>query len=196
MASTITLDEPTPIAADFPESFMPGEREILGLEMQEKTPENVVLSYQLAGPSQRYVAYLIDFLIRMMMLIAIFFFIIAPMMSLMMPGAMIGLFLVISFLNTWGYYTISETFFKGKSIGKHACGLRVIREGGYPITFWPSLLRNLARSADSIILYGVGITSMLMTRRFQRLGDLLAGTVVIQERTLALPRKPVILNKI
>ncbi|WP_417385281.1 RDD family protein [Gimesia sp.] len=196
MASTITLDETTPIAADFPESFIPGKREILGLEMQVETPENVVLSYQLAGPSQRYVAYLIDFLIRMMMLLAIFMFFIAPMSSVMMPGAMIGLFLIISFLNTWGYYTISETFFKGKSIGKHICGLRVIREGGYPITFWPSLLRNLARSADSIILYGVGITSMLLTRRFQRLGDLLAGTVVIQERTLALPRKPIILNKI
>lgn len=196
MASTITLDETNPATADLPEPFIPGEREILGLEMQVETPENVVLSYQLAGPSQRYVAYLIDFLIRTMMLGAIFMFFIVPMMGLLMPGAMLGLFLVIMFLNTWGYYTISETFFKGKSIGKHVCGLRVIREGGYPITFWPSLLRNLARSADSIIFYGVGITSMLLTRRFQRLGDLLAGTVVIQERSLELPRKPIILNKI
>lgn len=196
MASTITLDETSPAADDVAEPFIPGNREILGLEMQVETPENVVLSYQLAGPSQRYVAYLIDFLIRTMMLVAIFMFFIAPLMELLMPGAMLGLFLVIMFLNTWGYYTISETFFKGKSIGKHACGLRVIREGGYPITFWPSLLRNLARSADSIIFYGVGITSMLLTRRFQRLGDLLAGTVVVQERSLELPRKPIILNKI
>ena len=130
------------------------------------------------------------------MLVGILIFFIAPLSGVMMPGAMMGLFLVIMFLNTWGYYTISETFFKGNSIGKHACGLRVIREGGYPITFWPSLLRNLARSADSIILYGVGVTSMLLTRRFQRLGDLVAGTVVIQERSLTLPRKPIILNKI
>ncbi|WP_417391139.1 RDD family protein [Gimesia sp.] len=196
MESTITLNETNPASADFPESFQYGERPLLGLEMQVETPENVVLSYQLAGPSQRYVAYLIDFMIRSIMLVGILIFFIAPLSNVMMPGAMMGLFLVIMFLNTWGYYTISETFFKGKSIGKHACGLRVIREGGYPITFWPSLLRNLARSADSIILYGIGMTSMLLTRRFQRLGDLVAGTVVIQERSLTLPRKPIILNKI
>lgn len=116
--------------------------------------------------------------------------------GIVLPGTAIGIFLVIMFLNTWGYYTISEGFFKGQSIGKHICGLRVIRDGGYPITFWPALLRNLVRSADSIIFYGIGITTMLLTRRFQRLGDLVAGTVVIQERSLHLPRKPVILNKI
>ncbi|QGQ27618.1 RDD family protein [Gimesia maris] len=78
MASTITLDETSPATDDVVEPFIPGNREILGLEMQVETPENVVLSYQLAGPSQRYVAYLIDFLIRTMMLVAIFMFFIAP----------------------------------------------------------------------------------------------------------------------
>jgi len=119
-----------------------------------------------------------------------------PLLGIVLPGTAIGIMLVLMFLNTWGYYTISEGFFKGQSIGKHFCGIRVIREGGYPITIWPALLRNLVRSADAIIFYGIGVTSMILTRRFQRLGDLVAGTVVVQERTLSLPRKPVILDKI
>ena len=167
----------------------------LSLDMQIETPENVILTYQLAGPAQRYLAYLIDLIIRMVVMIGLLMFVM-PMMSLVLPGTALGLFLVLMFLNTWGYYTISEGFFKGQSIGKHFCGIRVIREGGYPITFWPAVLRNLVRSADAIMFYGIGITSMLLTRRFQRLGDLAAGTVVIQERSLKLPRKPVILDKI
>ncbi|MEQ8853280.1 RDD family protein [Gimesia sp.] len=167
----------------------------LSLDMQIEIPENVILTYQLAGPAQRYLAYLIDLIIRMVVMIGLLMFVM-PMMSLVLPGTALGLFLVLMFLNTWGYYTISEGFFKGQSIGKYFCGIRVIREGGYPITFWPAVLRNLVRSADAIMFYGIGITSMLLTRRFQRLGDLAAGTVVIQERSLKLPRKPVILDKI
>ncbi|MFH1304102.1 MAG: RDD family protein [Planctomycetota bacterium] len=162
--------------------------------MQIETPENVVLTYQLAGPAQRYIAYMIDLAIRLAIMFGVMM--VVPMMGIVLPGTAMGLLLVMMFLNTWGYYTISEGFFKGQSIGKHFCGLRVIRDGGYPITFWPALLRNLVRSADAIVFYGIGITSMLLTRRFQRLGDLVAGTVVIQERSLTLPRKPVILNKI
>ena len=167
----------------------------LSLEMQIETPENVILTYQLAGPAQRYLAYLIDLMIRMAALFGLMMFV-TPMLSIVLPGTAVGLFLVMMFLNTWGYYTISEGFFKGQSIGKHLCGIRVIRDGGYPITFWPAVMRNLVRSADSIMFYGIGITSMLLTRRFQRLGDLAAGTVVIQERSMKLPRKPVILDKI
>jgi uncharacterized RDD family membrane protein YckC len=167
----------------------------LSLDMQIETPENVILTYQLAGPAQRYLAYLIDLIIRSGTFYLLIKFVL-PILMLILPGTTAGLFLLLMFLNTWGYYTISEGFFKGKSIGKHFCGIRVIREGGYPITFWPAVLRNLVRSADAIMFYGIGITSMLLTRRFQRLGDLAAGTVVIQERSLKLPRKPVILDKI
>ncbi|QDT95199.1 RDD family protein [Gimesia aquarii] len=194
MISTITSDETVPTSANFPQQNFTAQREVLSLEMKIETPENVVLTYQLAGPAQRYIAYMIDLAIRLAILFGAMMVI--NMIGIVLPGTAIGIFLVIMFLNTWGYYTISEGFFKGQSIGKHICGLRVIRDGGYPITFWPALLRNLARSADAIIFYGIGITSMLLTRRFQRLGDLVAGTVVIQERSLKLPRKPVILKKI
>lgn len=194
MFSTSTIGETNTISAVISAMDNSTQREILGLEMQIETPENVVLTYQLAGPAKRYIAYIIDLAIR----VAITFgmMIVIPLLGIILPGTSMGILLVLMFLNTWGYYTISEGFFKGQSIGKHFCGIRVIREGGYPITFWPALLRNLVRSADAILFYGIGFTSMLLTRRFQRLGDLVAGTVVIQERTLSLPRKPVILDKI
>ncbi|MCA9013946.1 MAG: RDD family protein [Planctomycetaceae bacterium] len=194
MTSTVAINQTNAASADFPQEAHAHPRKILGLEMQIETPENVILTYQLAGPAQRYIAYMIDLVIRMLMVFGMM--IITPMLGIVLPGTAMGIMLVLMFLNTWGYYTISEGFFKGQSIGKHFCGLRVIRDEGYPITFWPALLRNLVRSADAIIFYGIGITSMLLTRRFQRLGDLVAGTVVIQERSLTLPRKPVILDKI
>jgi uncharacterized RDD family membrane protein YckC len=195
MATVTSKVEPTQTSTVYREEVFANQPQKLSLEMQIETPENVILTYQLAGPAQRYLAYLIDLLIRMVTMFGLLMFV-TPMLSMVLPGTALGLFLVMMFLNTWGYYTISEGFFKGQSIGKHVCGIRVIRDGGYPITFWPAVLRNLVRSADSILFYGIGITSMLLTRRFQRLGDLAAGTVVIQERSVKLPRKPVILDKI
>jgi len=194
MISTATSEATSQTSDPAPQKDHSVRRTVFGLEMQIETPENVVLTYQLAGPAQRYIAYMIDLAIRMAILIGMMMVI--PMLGIVLPGTATGILLVMIFLNTWGYYTISEGFFKGQSIGKHFCGLRVIRDGGYPITFWPALLRNLVRSADAIVFYGIGVTVMLLTRRFQRLGDLVAGTVVIQERSLSLPRKPVILDKI
>ena len=194
MISTATSEATSQTSDPAPQKDHSVRRTVFGLEMQIETPENVILTYQLAGPAKRYLAYMIDLAIRVALTFGMVF--VFLMLGIVLPGTSMGILLVLMFLNTWGYYTISEGFFKGQSIGKYFCGIRVIRDGGYPITFWPALLRNLARSADAIIFYGIGFTSMLLTRRFQRLGDLVAGTVVIQERTLSLPRKPVILDKI
>lgn len=195
MATVTSKLEQTQTFPVDPAQGLPERPRKLSLDLQIETPENVILTYQLAGPAQRYIAYLIDLLIRIMVITGLILFVM-PLFGLVLPGTSMGMFLVLMFLNTWGYYTISEGFFHGRSIGKYFCGLRVIREGGYPITFWPALMRNLVRSADAFIFYGIGITSMLLTQRFQRLGDLAAGTVVIQERSNKIPRKPLILDKI
>lgn len=169
----------------------------IGLDLHVETPENIVLDYQLAGPAVRCAAYLIDLLVRIVAMVAIsvvLFCFGAPFL----PGTMSGLWFVLLFLNEWGYFVFCEGFFRGKSIGKHALGLRVVQEGGYPITFWSAMLRNLLRFPDAMpyLLYGVGFFSTLLTRHFQRLGDLAARTVVITERHVVLPREPVILEKI
>ncbi|MEX2287363.1 MAG: RDD family protein [Planctomycetaceae bacterium] len=168
----------------------------LTLQLRIETPENVVLNYQLAGPAPRLLAYLIDFGLRVASMGGLCVAL-TPLAALF-PGSAVGFWFVAWFLNSWGYYAISEGFFKGKTIGKHALGLRVIHEKGHPITFWPAVLRNLVRAADGLpyFLHGIGFVSTLLTRNFQRLGDLAARTVVIAERVVVLPTEPVILERI
>jgi len=169
-----------------------------------ETPENVVLDYQLAGPSVRAAAYAVDFAVRIGIFMILAIFIGIASAGAFMPLLGVGFLFVLRFVVNWFYYVISEVFFRGKSIGKHAFGIRVIQTRGYPITFWPSCLRNLLRAADAlpvmlygfVFTYGVGFLTMLLTKRSQRLGDLAAGTVVITERSVHLPREPIILERI
>jgi len=177
-------------------SKAPREVPHIGLDLHVETPENVLLAYQLAGPSVRSIAYLLDLIIRVAFMWVLTFFL-TPL-QVFFPGTTMGFLFVVWFLNGWGYYVACEGFFKGKSFGKHVMGLRVIQEGGYPITFWPSVLRNFVRAADGMpfFLSGVGFTTMLLSKNLQRLGDLAARTVVITERPVVLPEEPIILEKI
>jgi uncharacterized RDD family membrane protein YckC len=172
--------------------------EPVGLEIRVETPENVVLTYQLAGPSVRCTAYFIDLLLRIGLMWVLSILLSLTGLSSFLPGMSTGLYLLAWFFNSWGYYVFSEGLFRGQSVGKHMMGLRVIRQGGYPITLWPAVVRNFIRAADSLpfLLNGVGFVSMLVTRNMQRLGDLAAGTVVITERRVVLPKEPIILEKI
>lgn len=166
-----------------------------------ETPENVVLTYRLAGPAARLLAYLVDFLIRAALLFAMYLLAIAGALA-GLGGISIGMFLLLIFFLDWAYYGISEGCFRGKTIGKFIFGLRVIQEEGYPITLWGALLRNIVRAADSMPFYvifpfyGAGFITMLAAGKFRRLGDLVARTVVIEERRVSVPREPIILEKI
>jgi hypothetical protein len=98
-----------------------------------------------------------------------------------------GFVLVVAFVMEWGYYVFFETMGDGRSPGKRALSLRVVKEGGYPIGFIDSVLRNLLRAADILpVGYLLGLLSMAGDARFRRLGDRVAGTmVVVEERALA-----------
>ena len=161
-----------------------------------ETPENALLTYRLAGPAVRLQAYLVDLLIRVAVL-----FVCACLFSMagafVSAGVSAGLYLVLWFVFDWFYFGLSEGLFRGKTMGKHLYGLRVIKEEGYPITLWAALLRNFVRAADSLpMLYGVGFLTMLIAGQFRRLGDIVARTVVIEERRVRVPREPIILEKI
>jgi uncharacterized RDD family membrane protein YckC len=176
----------------------------LSLDLRIETPENVVLTYQLAGPAARLGAYLLDLCVRLLIWgVGMLLF---SAMQWSLPGLGMGSFFLIWFLAEWAYYVLLEWAFSGKSIGKGALGLRVVHERGHPISIWWSMLRNLLRCADGlpflvlgdtyIPVYGVGLITMLLSPHMQRLGDLVAGTVVISERHLLLPREPIIIEKI
>ena len=84
---------------------------------------------------------------------------------------------------TWGYGAFCEAFFNGQTLGKRAVSIRVVSEQGVPITGAQAVLRNLVGAVDGLVpfFYLLGLSSMLLTPRFQRLGDLAAGTMVVVE---------------
>jgi hypothetical protein len=82
----------------------------------------------------------------------------------------------------WGYYVVLETTGDGRSPGKRALSLRVVRDGGFPVGFVDSVLRNLLRAADFLpVGYVLGLVAMSGDPRYRRIGDRVAGTLVVIE---------------
>jgi len=152
--------------------------------------EGVEIRLRMAGPMLRAGAYLIDLFIRGTVLglggIAL------GVAGIAVGGRVAGgLMLLAWFLLDWLYPVFFEAGKRGATPGKRAVGLRVVQATGSPITFGQAVVRNFLRFIDGMPLftYAFGVTSCLSSRRFQRLGDLAAGTVVIYDR---MPPQPVI----
>ena len=153
------------------------------------TPEGVSLSVVLAGLGSRFVAYLIDFAIQVALFVGFILIVGATQAggdetTRLIVGGSTALFVLLDF---FGYFVVFEMLTSGRSIGKMANGLRVVRSDGSPEGFWASLLRNALRFIDMIPFpfYAVGSVLILATSRNQRLGDLGGSTVVIRDRTAA-----------
>ena len=148
--------------------------------MSIATPEGVELDLVLAGAGSRFIAGLLDALLRGATLLALF--VLAAMSGISEVGAVVLLSLG-SFLVLFGYDVLFELAAGGRTPGKRWTGLRVVGLDGGPVTVGSSVVRNLLRIVDALPgPYLVGILLVALTRRHQRLGDLVAGTVVIRER--------------
>lgn len=167
---------------------MTSEAEKLDTLQTVELAEGIEIRLRMAGPVLRAAAYLIDILIRLgvMLLVGIVLGLVGIGVGSKVTA---GLSLLIWFLMDWIYPVIFESGRRGATPGKRAMGLRVVQASGSPITFGQSVIRNFLRFLDCMPLftYGFGLTSCLATKRFQRLGDLAAGTVVIYDRIPALP---------
>lgn len=147
-----------------------------------ETPEHVTFRVNVAGPSRRAVAYVLDLLIR-----GGAFLVLALLASMAgfdvdLEGWSTGVMLVVAFGLEWGYYIVFESLWSGQTPGKRAMSLRAVKEGGVPLTFLDVVLRNLLRGADWLPAFNVvGLIVMAFDERFRRLGDLVAGTMVIAE---------------
>ena len=151
--------------------------------------EGIEIRLRMAGPMLRAAAYLIDFLIRAAVLIlggiALTF------AGIVFSGKVAnGVFLLAWFILDWLYPVVFEVGKRGATPGKRLMGLRVVQSTGSPITFGQAVVRNFLRFIDGMPLftYCFGLTSCLATKRFQRLGDLAAGTVVIYDRLPPMPK--------
>lgn len=147
----------------------------------------------LAGIGSRFIAVLVDTtlwvvaLVLMSFLFAYFMPAIAAFNKLSSQWTeALGIFLV--FLFNWGYFTLFEAFWNGRTPGKKIARIRVIQQSGRPIGLFESMARNFIRYVDQIpSFYAVGVIAMFVTKQHQRLGDLAAGTLVVQDREQEAP---------
>lgn len=161
-----------------------------------ETPERVPLHFGLASIGNRFIACAIDHAIQTFALIIIFlgFFLLANTSNLesafsTAPKWVYAVMIIVLFLILTGYFAFFEWLWSGQTPGKRWLKLRVIREDGRPITFWEASVRNLIRSFDMMPapFYSIGLISVFSTTRDQRIGDMVAGTVVVREREAEAP---------
>jgi uncharacterized RDD family membrane protein YckC len=161
-------------------SSAPPFPEPLDTTVRLTTPERIVFEYPLAGPFRRAHAYAIDLALVIALVIAAF---IASLLLSMGSVSGIGPALVALFVIVWGYQAFCEAVFNGQTLGKRLIGIRVVSDRGIPITGAQAVLRSLVGTIDGPIpfCYLLGLASIVLTRKFQRLGDLAAGTMVVVE---------------
>ena len=144
------------------------------------TPEHVPIVLRPAGAGSRFLALIVDFAVMAAVITAL-----GSALDWVLPrgiGAAAGV--TLGFALTWGYHLYFETRHQGRTPGKRAAGLRVVDGRGLPITVEQSFLRNVVRALDFLpLLYGVGGLCVLLDRDHRRLGDILADTLVVHERT-------------
>ena len=155
-------------------------REVLDTVVAAETPEGIVLELRPAGLSARFYAFLLDWLIRLMIAYA------AGIAAAFMGGLGVGFWLLFYFLLEWFYPVVFELSRSGATPGKSIVGIKVVMDNGLPITPAASFTRNLLRVADFLpLLFGAGIVSMLLRQDSKRLGDLAAATIVVHQ-----PQRP------
>ena len=151
------------------------------------TPELVTLDFPLAGIGSRFIAIVIDSLLQAAIILTMIFGAMLFLPSLLKFGAasakwFIAMTILIPFLLQWGYFTLFEAFWNGQTPGKRVAKIRVIQQSGRAVTLFESLARNLVRIIDFLpTTYITGVISIFITSRNQRLGDLVASTLVVHE---------------
>ena len=163
-------------------------------ELNIDTPELVDIQMPLAGIGSRFIALLVDSLIWFagILVLVLFLAIFLPGMAAFSQASAEWAFAVvlfIIFLLNWGYFTLFEAFWNGRTPGKRVARIRVIQRSGRAIGLIESMTRNLVRYIDMqpFALYAVGVIAIFATRQHQRLGDLAAGTLVVRDHVEEAP---------
>jgi uncharacterized RDD family membrane protein YckC len=165
----------------------------IGDQLNIETPELVSIEMGIAGIGSRFIAIVIDYLIW-----AAVFTVLILLAAIVLPALhflgdvsadwAIGIFFIVVFLLQWGYFALFEALANGRTPGKRVAKIHVIHRSGRAISFVESLARNLVRFVDYLPgFYVAGVVTMLLTKQSQRLGDLVAGTLVVRDREIESP---------
>lgn len=161
-----------------------------------RTPESIAFSYELAGLGSRFLAVGIDLLLQIAVIVLIFWGIVAAASHIAQPAHRlpdnvatnvgVAIVLVVIFAVFFGYFIVFEAFWNGQTPGKRALGIRVVRDGGYPVDFGAALVRNLVRVGEMTLgFYAVSAAVAVASPENKRLGDMAAGTIVVREAKLS-----------
>ena len=153
------------------------------------TPEQIAIEFPLAGIGSRFLAIVFDGLVQF-----IGYVVLALVAALAFGGELkriwpsawnwsAAIFILVVFCLYWGYYAFFETIWQGQTPGKRHAGIRVIKDTGRSITAFEAIARNLVRVVDQLPgFYAVGCVTMFLNKKSKRLGDFVAGTVVVHEK--------------
>ena len=157
---------------------------MLDTRYRVEIPGGIHLEAQVVGPIPRCFAFIIDQVIQGIVLSVLAIAVI----PLGIGGIGGGIFLIFLFVIEWFYPVLFELLMRGQTPGKKLLSIAVVNDDLSPVTLGTSLVRNLLRTVDFLpLFYLVGVITMLTNRRFQRLGDLAAGTLVISNSESARP---------
>jgi uncharacterized RDD family membrane protein YckC len=157
------------------------------------TPELVSIEMPIAGIGSRFIAIVVDYLILIVggfVLTLLLIVVVAAVHAFAnwSENWVIGFILIVVFLINWGYFALFEAFWNGKTPGKRAAKIRVIHRSGRAISFVEALARNLVRYVDFLPgFYAVGVVAIFTSKQNQRLGDMVAGTLVVHDREVDTP---------
>jgi uncharacterized RDD family membrane protein YckC len=182
------------------DGFPEAKPRVMDRNLDVRTPESVELTYHLAGLGSRFLAVLVDQSIQIAILIAI-------LAGLALAGshaspaarheaaggkvveaiaAAIVVFVLFAVL--FGYFIVFEAFWNGQTPGKRLLGIRVVRDGGFPLDIGSAVVRNLVRVGELLLgYYAIAAVSTILSNENKRLGDFAAGTLVVRDAALGLP---------
>jgi uncharacterized RDD family membrane protein YckC len=168
-------------------------------QLNIETPEQVELRFPVAGIGSRFLAVFTDSIIQFVAIIVTILLAVVVGSAALHSGGALGnaltkprsdtaqkwfaaVIILFYFLRYGGYVSLFEAFWNGQTPGKRLLKIRVIKDSGRQITFFEALARNLLRVVDSQPVYLIGVITMLCNKQQKRLGDFVAGTIVVHER--------------
>jgi len=151
-----------------------------------ETPEQITMELAPAGIGSRFLALALDTLIQAVLYVALVFlgiWLASKIQLDWLPDTWaIAIIVFIFFCIYWGYFTVFEIVWHGQTPGKRVIGIRVVKDSGRPVTVLESVGRNLMRAIDGQFWYLIAMVSVMLSRQNKRLGDYVAGTIVIHDK--------------
>jgi uncharacterized RDD family membrane protein YckC len=154
-----------------------------------RTPESVELEFPLSGIGSRTLALFVDYTLLSLAIAGVLFIwgIVSYQLTQYFPDTeglgswLIAIPFLLCFAIFVGYFVFFETLWQGQTPGKRLAQIRVIRDDGRPVSLPQATLRALLRIFDDLSFFVVGFLMIVLGKQEKRIGDWVAGTVVIQE---------------